>query len=208
MKAAARAGFLLCEECFQLNRVEPAREAPTCTRCSGKLHARRPNSITRTWAYLLAAVVLYIPANLLPVMEIGGLFQSQSDTIWSGVVYLWTSGSQFLSIIVFTASILIPIAKILSLAWLLVQAQLRSTRSPMRRARLYRATHYIGRWSMVDMFVGATLVGLVQLGAFATILPGPGAIFFAAVVVLTMLASEAFDPRLTWDPLEEGRRER
>ena len=205
MRAAAREGYLLCEECFQLNPVERAQAHPACTRCEGKLHARRPNSITRTWAYLLAAVVLYVPANLLPVMESGGLFQSQSDTIWSGVVYLWRTGSQFLAVIVFTASMLIPVAKILSLAWLLVQAQLRSTRAPMRRARLYRATHYIGRWSMVDMFVGATLVGLVQLGAIGTILPGPGAIFFAAVVVLTMLASESFDPRLTWDPVDEAR---
>lgn len=204
MKAAASSGFVLCEECFQTNRLEAAGEAPTCARCGGRLHARRPNSLARSWAYLLAAVVLYIPANVLPVMESGKLFEFQSDTIWSGAVYLWTTGSQFLAIIVFVASILIPIAKILSLAWLLVQAQLRSTRSPLRRARLYRATHYIGRWSMVDMFVGATLVGLVQLGAVGTILPGPGAIFFAAVVVLTMLASEAFDPRLTWDPLDEA----
>jgi paraquat-inducible protein A len=205
MTAAARAGFVLCEECYQVNRVEPALAAPACSRCGGRLHARRPDSLARSWAYLLAAVVLYVPANLLPVMESGGLFQSQSDTIWSGVVYLWKTNSQFLSVIVFTASMLIPVAKITSLAWLLIQAQQRSTRSPMRRAKLYRATHYIGRWSMVDMFVGATLVGLVQLGAFATIEPGPGAIFFAAVVVLTMLASEAFDPRLTWDPVDEAR---
>lgn len=204
MRAAASAGFLLCEECFQLNDVEGMRMAPACTRCGGKLHARRPDSLARSWAYLLAALVLYVPANLLPVMESGGLFQSQSDTIWSGVVYLWATGSEYLAIIVFTASIVIPIAKIVSLTWLLFQAQRRSTRSPMRRARLYRATHYIGRWSMVDMFVGATLVGLVQLGAIGTILPGPGAIFFAAVVVLTMLASEAFDPRLTWDPIDEA----
>jgi paraquat-inducible protein A len=205
MRAAASAGFVLCEECFQTNRVEPGLQAPACARCGGPLHARRPNSLARSWAYLLAAVVLYIPANVLPVMESGGLFQSQSDTIWSGVVYLWKTHSEFLAVIVFTASMLIPIAKIFSLAWLLVEAQRRSRRAPLRRARLYRATHYIGRWSMVDMFVGATLVGLVQLGAFGSILPGPGAIFFAAVVVLTMLASEAFDPRLTWDPVSEAK---
>ena len=204
MRAAARAGFVLCEGCYQTNRMAPGLEVPLCARCGSRLHTRRPNSLARSWAYLLAAVVLYVPANILPVMESGKLFQFQSDTIWSGVVYLWKTNSQFLAIIVFTASMLIPIAKIVSLAWLLMQAQQRSTRSPLRRARLYRATHYIGRWSMVDMFVGATLVGLVQLGAFASIEPGPGAIFFAAVVVLTMLASEAFDPRLTWDPIDEA----
>ena len=200
--AAARQGFLLCEGCMQLNRAEPAVGEPACARCGTRLHARRPDSIARSWAYLSAALLLYVPANLLPVMESGGLFQSQSDTIWSGVVYLWTTGSPFLSVIVFTASMVIPVAKIGSLAWLLAQAQRRSTRNPMRRARLYRATHYIGRWSMVDIFVGATLVGLVQLKAFASIVPGPGAVFFGAVVVLTMLASEAFDPRLTWDPVD------
>jgi paraquat-inducible protein A len=200
--AAARAGYLLCEGCFQLNRAGAAPGELVCARCGTQLHARRPNSIARSWAYLLAAVILYLPANLLPVIESGGLFQSQSDTIWSGVVYLWRTRSPFLAVIVFTASMVIPVAKIASLAWLLVQAQRRSTRNPMRRARLYRATHYIGRWSMVDIFVGATLVGLVQLKAFASIVPGPGAIFFGAVVVLTMLASEAFDPRLTWDPVD------
>lgn len=200
--AAARHGFLLCEGCFQLNRADPALGEPACARCGTRLHVRRPNSISRSWAYLTAAALLYFPANLLPVIESGGLFQSQSDTIWSGVRYLWNTDSQFLAVIVFTASMLIPVAKILSLAWLLVQAQLRSTRNPLHRARLYRATHYIGRWSMVDIFVGATLVGLVQLGAFASIVPGPGAIFFGAVVVMTMLASEAFDPRLTWDPVD------
>ena len=205
MTAAARAGYLLCEGCFQLNRANPAASEPACARCGTRLHARRPDSIQRSWAYLAAAAVLYFPANLLPVIESGGLFQSQSDTIWSGIVYLWTTGSQFLAVIVFTASMMIPVAKILSLAYLLIQAQLRSTRNPMRRARLYRATHYIGRWSMVDIFVGATLVGLVQLGAFASIVPGPGAIFFGAVVVLTMLASESFDPRLTWDPVDARR---
>lgn len=203
VSAAARSGFLLCQGCSQLNRADPGLAQPACARCGSRLHARRPDSIARSWAYLAAAALLYIPANVLPVIESGGLFQSQSDTIWSGVAYLWRTGSPFLSIIVFTASIVIPLAKLGSLAWLLAQAQRRSTRSPMRRAKLYRATHYIGRWSMVDIFVGATLVGLVQFKAFATIVPGPGAIFFGAVVVLTMLASEAFDPRLTWDPVDE-----
>lgn len=203
--AAARAGLFLCEGCFQLNRVGPAFRQPHCARCGTRLHARRPDSIARSWAYLIAAALLYVPANVLPVIESGGLFQSQSDTIWSGVVFLWTTGSPVLAAIVFTASMVIPVAKLGSLAWLLAQAQRRSTRAPLGRARLYRATHYIGRWSMVDIFVGATLVGLVQLKVFASIAPGPGAVFFGAVVVLTMLASEAFDPRLTWDPVDETR---
>jgi paraquat-inducible protein A len=199
---AASRGYLLCDGCYRLNHAGPEVSDPACARCGTALHARKPASITRTWAYLIGAAVLYVPANLLPVMESGSLFLSQSDTIWSGVVYLWTTGSWVLSAIVFTASIAIPAAKLTSLAWLLIAAQRGSTSDPLRRAKLYRATAYIGRWSMVDIFVGAVLVGLVQFGAFASIVPGPGAIFFAAVVVLTMLASASFDPRLTWDALD------
>lgn len=203
--AAASLGYRLCDGCFRLNHVPTGLQEPTCARCGSTLHARKPSSITRTWAYLVAAVILYIPANLLPVMESGGLFLTQSDTIWSGVVYLWVTGSWFLAAIVFAASMVIPAGKLGSLAWLLVAAQRRSQANPMRRARLYRATAYIGRWSMVDIFVGAVLVGLVQFKAFATIVPGPGAVFFAAVVVLTMMASKSFDPRLTWDAVDERR---
>ena len=202
---AASRGYLLCDGCFRLNYVPPEVKEPMCARCDTALHARKPDSFKRSWAYLAAAAILYLPANLLPVMESGGLFMSTSDTIWSGIVYLWETNSEVLAAIVFTASMVIPAAKLLSMAWLLAHAQRRSTRNPMRRARLYRATAYIGRWSMVDIFVGAMLVGLVQFKSLASIVPGPGAIFFAAVVVLTMLASASFDPRLTWDPLEAPR---
>jgi paraquat-inducible protein A len=204
---AASRGYLICHGCYRLNHAGPDVAEPACARCGTVLHARIPASIARTWAYLVAAMILYVPANMLPVMESGSLFQSQSDTIWSGVVYLWTTGSWVLAAIVFIASIVIPAAKLTSLSWLLIAAQRRSTRNALGRAKLYRATAYIGRWSMVDIFVGAVLVGLVQFGAFASIVPGPGAVFFGAVVVLTMLASASFDPRLTWDALD-GTRER
>ena len=202
---AANHGLLLCEGCYKLNRAEPALEHPACARCGAALHERQPASIERTWAYLLAAAILYVPANVLPIIESGSLFLSQSDTILSGVLYLYRTGSWMLAAIIFVASIVIPAAKLFSLSWLLIAAQSRSTRNPMLRARLYRATHYIGRWSMVDIYVGAVLVGLVQFKLVATIVPGPGAVYFAAVVVLTMLASSSFDPRLTWDPLGDKR---
>lgn len=198
---AARAGLLLCPTCALLNRAGGIEHA-ACARCGAPLHARKPNSLRRTWAFLVAAAILYVPANLLPVMYSGSLFESQTDTILSGVAYLWNTGSWFLAIIVFTASIAIPAAKLVSLTVLLVFAQRRSAWRPQRRAVIYRMTHYIGRWSMVDIYVGATLVALVQLKAFASIVPGPGAAFFGAVVVLTMLATHSFDPRLTWDPVE------
>jgi paraquat-inducible protein A len=195
---AAREGLLLCEACYQLNRAS-AIAHPACARCGMALHPRYPDSIQRTWSFWLAAVILYVPANVLPVIESSTPFDARTDTILSGVVHLWTTGSWFLAAIVFTASIVIPAAKLGSLALLLVLAQRRSTWRPDQRAKLFRATHYIGRWSMVDIYVGAVLVAMVQLKAFASIVPGPGAVYFAAVVILTMMASMSFDPRLTWD---------
>ena len=203
MSTALAHGLFSCETCRLLNHVDP--EDLTCARCGTRLYGRQPESITRAWAYLAAAAVLYIPANLLPVLHTGSIFSRQTDTIMSGIVHLWHTGSWYLAIIVFIASVVVPLAKIVALAYLLRAAQRRSTQRPLLRARLYRVTHQIGRWSMVDIFVGATLVALVHLGPFANIEPGPAAIAFGAVVVLTMLASMSFDPRLTWDPIGSSR---
>lgn len=202
---AARAGYVRCESCSQLHPAPRGMREACCARCGARLHARKPASLQRTLAYLIAAAILYVPANLYPVMESGSLFLNQSDTIWSGVVYLYKTGSWGLSLIVLVASIVIPAAKLLSLGWLVSAAWRRSTVRPGRRARIYRITHWIGRWSMVDIYVGAVLVTLVQFDAFGSIVPGPGAVFFGAVVVLTMLASMSFDPRLTWDPVDDAR---
>jgi paraquat-inducible protein A len=201
---AARAGLLQCGACGLLNR--PARLAghSHCARCAAPLHRRKPASIARTWAFLVAAAVLYIPANALPVIESGSLFgSSQSDTILGGIIYFWNTGSWVLAIIVFLASMVVPATKMLVLALLLVTTQRRSSWRLQDRTRLYRLVSYIGRWSMVDIYIGALSVALVQLQPFASIEPGPGAIYFGAVVVLTMFASESFDPRLIWDPVDD-----
>jgi paraquat-inducible protein A len=203
-RTAASEGLMLCDVCSLLNRSVEGIEHATCARCGAHLAMRRPDSIQRAWAFLIAAAILYIPANALPIMHSGSLYGQQSDTIWSGIVWLWQTGSWVLALIVFVASMVVPIAKIISLAVLLVAAQRRSTWNPQRRAMLFRVTHWIGRWSMVDIYVGATLVALVQFKAFASIEPGTGAIAFGAVVVLTMLATQSFDPRLTWDPLDRA----
>ena len=195
---------MLCDVCSLLNRRVEGMEHAACARCGAHLAMRRPDSIQRAWAFLIAAAILYIPANALPIMHSGSLYGQQSDTIWSGIVWLWQTGSWVLALIVFVASMVVPIAKIVSLSVLLVAAQKRSTWNPQRRAMLFRVTHWIGRWSMVDIYVGAALVALVQFKAFASIEPGTGAIAFGAVVVLTMLATQSFDPRLTWDPLDEA----
>jgi paraquat-inducible protein A len=198
---AAEAGLLLCSACHLLQRPNREGDDLLCARCGGSLHLRKPGSTTRAWTFLLAACSLYIPANILPVMETGSLFGSQTDTIMSGVIYLWTSGSGPLAAIIFIASIVVPASKVAALAFLLLSVQRRSTWKPVERTRLFRLVELVGRWSMVDIYVAALLTALVHFQSLATIRAGPGAIAFGAVVVLTMFAAEAFDPRLIWDPL-------
>ena len=198
---AAEAQLLSCHTCHLLNTPSGAGHDLMCARCGASLHMRKPDSINRAWALLIAAAILYVPANVLPVMETGSLFGSQSDTIMSGVVYLWTSGSWPLAVIVFVASILVPGSKLIALSVLLASAQRRSRWRMLDRTRLYRLVELVGRWSMVDIYVAAILTALVQFSSLATIRAGPAAIAFGAVVVLTMFAAEAFDPRLIWDPV-------
>jgi paraquat-inducible protein A len=200
---AARAGLLACHACGLLTRPPPSAHDLACTRCGATLHDREPNSITRAWALLIAACILYIPANVLPVMDTGSVFGRQSDTIMSGVIYLWVSGSWPLAALIFFASVMVPLMKILALALLLISVQRRSAWAPHQRTRLYRVVEFVGRWSMIDIFVVAVLAALVQFQSLATIRAGPGAIAFGAVVVLTMFAAHAFDPRLIWDPIED-----
>jgi paraquat-inducible protein A len=199
---AARAGLFVCHDCGLLSKPAAHAHEGRCPRCGSHLHFRKPNSIARTWAFLVAAVVLYIPANVLPVMDTSSLFGAQKDTILSGVVYLWTSGSWPLAVVVFIASIAVPMLKILALVFLVVTAQRRSTWIRERRTRVYRLVELVGRWSMLDIYVITILVALVQFSALATIKAGPAAIAFGAVVVLTMLAARSFDPRLIWDAVE------
>ena len=196
-------GLMSCHSCGQLALPGAHAHHVWCPRCGAPLHFRKTDSVGRTWAYLIAAVILYIPANVLPVMETASLFGAQTDTIMSGVVYLWVSGSWPLAVVVFTASVLVPLAKILALTFLVVTVQVRTTWAAQERTRLYRIVELVGRWSMLDIYVIALLVALVQLKAVATIKAGPAAMAFAAVVVLTMLAAMSFDPRLIWDPLED-----
>ena len=144
-----------------------------CTRCGAGLHFRTPNSIARSWALLIAAYVLFIPANVLPVMKTGSLFGAQTDTIMSGVVFLWVTGSWPLALIIFIASIAVPAGKLLALTYLLVSVQRRSAWAPLQRTRLYRVLELVGRWSMVDIYVAAVLAALVQFGGLMNITPGP-----------------------------------
>ena len=170
-----------------------------CPRCGVSLHRRKPSSYVRTWALLIAAFLLYIPANLLPIMRTASLNDIDDNTIISGVVELWVKGSPDLAVIVFTASIVVPMLKFLSLGTLLVSSQRGSDWARPQRAKLYRLVEFIGYWSMLDVFVVALLTALVRFNVLSRVEPLPGVIFFGLTVVLTMLASMSFDPRLIWD---------
>ncbi len=192
--SAAVRGLARCHAC---SHVEPV-EAGHCPRCHAPLHLRTARSLQHTVAFSIAAALLYLPANLLPVLRVeSSLAGTSQNTILSGVVQFWEDGDYPVALIIFTASVMIPILKLLAIATLCFGA--RTGKWPRGMTRLYRATELIGRWSMVDVFVVAILVGVVQLGSVLTIEPGPGAFAFAGMVVLTMLAAHAFDPRLIWD---------
>ncbi|MDJ0868239.1 MAG: paraquat-inducible protein A [Myxococcota bacterium] len=193
-----------CHDC-RLTVALPAGEhhaRTLCPRCGAAVHHRKPDSLARTWALLIAAFVFYAPANLFPVMKVVSLGKAQSDTIMSGVLYLLHHGMWPLALVVFVASVVVPLAKMAAILYLLISVQRRSTWRPYDRTRLYRITEAMGRWSMVDIYVVTILVALVSLGNLATIQAGLGAVFFGAVVILTMLAAESFDPRLIWDNAE------
>jgi paraquat-inducible protein A len=191
--------LVACHTCGLVSRCPQTCTGVRCPRCGASLHPRIPRSLSRSWAYLLAAMMLYIPANTQPIMHTTTLGQAQSDTILSGVAYLLLHGMWPLALVVFVASILVPLVKIAILVYLLASVQLGSARRAQDRLRLYRFTEFVGRWSMVDVFVVTLLVALVHLGQLAEIRAGAGALYFAGVVVLTMLSARAFDPRLIWD---------
>jgi len=193
-----------CEACGLAQHVPSAQGHMSCLRCGAAVRLRKPNSTSRTWALVIAAYVLIVPANLMPVMSTGSLFGTERDTIFGGVVFLWTSGSQVLAMILFCASILIPIVKLISLTFLLLSVERRSGWKPRFRAKLYRFVEAIGRWSMIDVYVATMLTALVQFGDMMTIRAGVGAIAFASVVVLTIFAARSFDPRLIWDAAEDS----
>jgi paraquat-inducible protein A len=196
---AMQQGLQLCEVCGLLSRPLPAEAEGRCPRCGERVAFRKPASLERTWAFLIAAAICYAPANLLPVLTTTTAAGAESDTILQGVVLLWSPTGWPLSLIVLVASIMIPSAKILSLGYLLLAVQRGWIGSNEQRTRLYRMVEFIGRWSMVDVFVDTFTAALVQLQPLMSVEPGPGLVFFAAVVVLTMLAAESFDPRLIWD---------
>ena len=205
-KTARNAGLISCHSCHLLCQRAKQPSHLRCPRCGADMHDRKPNSIARTWALVLAAFIFYIPANVLPITIVISLGKAQADTIMSGVIYFLQTGMWPIALIIFLASVFIPLLKLLVIIFLLISVQRKTSWRCLDRTRLYRIVEIIGRWSMVDIFVVTILVALVHLGGLATIHAGPGALFFGAVVVITIFAAMSFDPRLIWDT-EEVRHE-
>ena len=198
-----QAGLVACPHCRMVCRQPTTSDIVRCPRCRCRLHSRKPHSLSKVWAFLIAATILYIPANLLPVMETSSLFGAERDTILSGIVFFWTTDSQGLAALIFFVSILVPLLKLGTLGSLAWSVHHHSAGHQHQRAMLYRVIELVGRWSMLDIFVVAVMVGLVNFRGVAVIEAGPGAAAFGSVVILTILAAKSFDPRLIWDDLKE-----
>jgi len=200
----ARANLIGCHTCHLLCRLpSQGGHGLTCPRCGTHLHRRKPNSIARTWALILAAAIFYVPANVLPITIVTSLGKKQADTIISGAMYFISSGMWPIALVIFVASVFVPLIKLLTLSYLSFSVQRKSRWRPVDRTKLYRMTEVVGRWSMMDVYVVTILVALVKLGALATIEAGPAAVYFCALVIITMFAAMSFDPRLIWDQTED-----
>jgi len=194
--SARQSGLKACTSCGAL---QPLADHEPCRDCGAAVHSRRTNSLQRVWAFLIVGVMAYFPANIYPIMKTRSFTGNTTDTILSGVVVLIQSGSYVVALIIFVASICIPVLKFLIIAGLALSLQHDWDISTHNRHRLHAVTEFIGRWSMIDVFVVAVLAALIQLGAIMTIIPGVGINAFAASVIFTMLAASSLDPRLLWD---------
>lgn len=195
-------GLAGCHTCGLVVKLENKQHA-ICPRCGSGVHYRKHNSIARAWALLISAFIMYIPANTEPILFTTSLGQTNSDTIMSGVMYFLSQGDWPLALVIFSASVLIPLLKMIAISYILIMIQLGATGRKIENTRLYMLAELMGKWSMVDVFVIALLAALVQLGALTTIEPGPAGMAFAGMVILTMFAAMSFDPKLIWD--QEGK---
>jgi len=198
-------GLIRCHDCGCLTK-QSAYSSPVCRVCGSRLHARLPHSMQRTAAFLLSAYALYIPANIFPIMTVRQLGVGEPHTILGGIIALIDGGMVPIALLVLIASILVPLLKLLGISLLLFNVHYRRPMNAYRWTRLYRVIAFVGRWSMLDIFMISILVALVDLGGVSQVIAGPAATAFAAVVVLTMFAAKNFDPRLIWDGQEQNER--
>lgn len=199
---AARQGLALCQNCHQLTRISKIH----CDFCGSKLALRKAHSLQNTLALLITSMLLYIPANLYPIMVTQTLQGTTESTIIGGVILFFSHGSYLVASIIFLASVFIPLAKMLALFWLCYNAAGSKTIKQAKLTRLFVVVEWIGKWSMIDVFVVALMVALVQMGSLMSITPGTAALAFCGVVIVTMLAAHQFDSRLLWDKAETNKR--
>ena len=197
--SALSKGMASCHTCLKLSPIELHH----CPRCGSTMHARETDSLQRCVALLITACILYIPANIFPIMVTEQLGASINSTIIGGVVLLVQHGSLPIALVIFIASVIVPMAKLFALFYLAWSVERRPDYGHRQRTRLFLAAEFIGKWSMVDVFVVAILVALIHLSGLLVIKPGIATYSFAGVVLVTMFAAESFDPRLMWDRLEE-----
>ncbi len=204
---AIEADMVSCHACHATVRIgeDPGKGEPHCPRCGEALAFRDYTSMQTVWALVIASIVFYIPANLLPMMHVHTFAGTQSDTILSGVLYFMETGSYLIAAVIFIASIVVPITKILILIYLLVSVQKGTIDNPKKKQKLYLFTELIGKWSMVDVYVVAIMIALVHFGGLTQIEAASGATFFLLVVVTTMIAAMKFDVRLIWDNAQKER---
>lgn len=187
-----------CHHCETVQAADRSR----CSFCGHTLHGRKRYSIQRTWIFLITALILYVPANVLPIMITYEMGTETFNTIAGGVVSLWENGDYLISVIILVASLLVPLAKFAAMITLCLGEQFNLVDKPHNRVAIYRLTEFVGRWSMVDVFVVAFLASLIQLGNLMSVYPGPAALAFAGVVIFSMLAANSLDPKLFWDDYE------
>jgi paraquat-inducible protein A len=171
-----------------------------CTLCESTKHVQKDSDLQTTWAFLITSVLLYLPANFLPIMSTTFLGERTGNTIMGGIITLWHHGSYPIALIIFIASVFVPAAKIVALTWLCLSVHFNSNKSLKEKTQLYRITEFVGRWSMVDIFVVAILVALIRMGNIMSIDPGLASLAFAAMVITTMISAMSFDSKLIWKP--------
>ncbi len=196
---AREAGLTHCLECRLLTAKRHGVVETHCPRCGARLDSRKPASLTRTWALLISSLIFLFPANLLPIMTVTYLGERQPNTIMEGIEQFIQSGSYFIALLIFFASILVPVFKVVGIMLIMISIQNKWKTWSRHKTLMFRIIKFIGRWSMLDIFVMAIMVALVNLGMLSSIAPAPAATYFAAVVVLTMLAANTFDTRLIWE---------
>lgn len=201
-RVALAENLAACHTCSRVQSVDLSH----CERCGSAVHARKPESLLRCLSYLFVSLIAYIPANILPIMVITKLGADDPSTIIAGVATFWEEGAYPIAITIFIASIMIPCLKIVALGVLCAAAAGKLVMDPLRANRIYWLTELVGRWSMVDVFVVAILVGLVKFTGLMTITAGPAAVSFGIMVILTMFAAHAFEPKLIWDQLRKENR--